>query len=210
MPDPIRFRSIDDSNRKDHYHLTDADNCVYLMEYTPGQRYDFGDANSIISNLKKSPLLKTERQYHWKLQDIRRCISMIQNALDADWLSTGTMVPIPPSKTADHPEYDDRITVICRAIQHQGRSVDVRELVRQRQSTDAAHLSPGNRPSLQDLIVNYMIDASLSTPAPISILLVDDVLTAGSHFKAAQHHLQRRFPGVPIYGAFIARCVRQA
>lgn len=210
MPDPIRFRSIDDSNRKDHYHLTADDNCVYLMEYTPGQKYDFGEANSIISNLKKSPLLRAERQYHWKQQDMRRCSRIIQDALDPNWLSTGTMVPIPPSKIVDHPEYDDRMTAICRAIRHEGRGVDVRELVRQRQSTDAAHLSPGNRPSIQDLIANYMVDETLAKPPPISILLVDDVLTAGSHFKAAQHHLQRRFPDVPIYGAFIARCVRQA
>lgn len=208
MPDQIRFRSIDDGNRKDHYHLTAEDSCVYLMEYTPGQRFDFGEANSIISNLKKSPLLKAERQYHWKIQDMRRCTRMIEGALAADWLATGTLVPIPPSKTIDHPEYDDRMTVICRGIRREGQGVDVREMIRQQHSTDAAHLSPGNRPSLQTLISNYEVDEALCHPEPTSILLVDDVLTAGSHFKAAQRKLQQRFPDVPIYGAFIARCAR--
>ena len=210
MPDPIRFRSIDDSNRGDHYHLTAEDPCIYLLEYTPGHNYSFGEANSIISNLKKPPSQKHERHYHWKIRDIQRCTRMLEGALTMDWLATGTIVPIPPSKAADHPEYDDRMSVICRGLRCAGHSVDVRDMIRQRQSTEAAHLSFGNRPKLQDLVANYEIVEALTNPRPKEILVVDDVLTAGSHFKAVQHHLRHHFPDVPIYGAFIARCVRQA
>ena len=102
------------------------------------------------------------------------------------------------------------MSVICRGIRCAGHHVDVRDLIRQRHSTDAAHLSFGNRPKLQDLVANYEIDENLADPRPTEILVVDDVLTAGSHFKAVQHHLRSRFPDVPIYGAFIARCVRPA
>jgi hypothetical protein len=71
---------------------------------------------------------------------MQRCTRMLEGALTGDWLATGTIVPIPPSKTVDHPEYDDRMSAICRGIRHEGHGVDVRDLIRQRQSTEAAHL----------------------------------------------------------------------
>jgi adenine/guanine phosphoribosyltransferase-like PRPP-binding protein len=40
--------------------------------------------------------------------------------------------------------------------------------------------------------------------------LVDDVLTTGAHFKAAQAILQKAFPGVLIIGFFIARRVPES
>jgi hypothetical protein len=37
--------------------------------------------------------------------------------------------------------------------------------------------------------------------------ILDDVLTAGTHFRAMSIVLSQRFPGVPIVGLFIARRV---
>jgi len=39
--------------------------------------------------------------------------------------------------------------------------------------------------------------------------ILDDVLTAGTHFRAMQTVLSDRFPGVPIIGLFVARRVFQ-
>ena len=39
------------------------------------------------------------------------------------------------------------------------------------------------------------------------LFLVDDVLTAGSHFRAAKDLLSLNFPGVPVVGLFVARRV---
>jgi hypothetical protein len=38
--------------------------------------------------------------------------------------------------------------------------------------------------------------------------LVDDVLNSGKHFKVAQEILSQRFPGTPVIGIFVARCIR--
>ena len=42
------------------------------------------------------------------------------------------------------------------------------------------------------------------------IFIVDDVLTTGAHFVAAQSLLKRQFPETPIKGVFVARRVLPA
>lgn len=66
------------------------------------------------------------------------------------------------------------------------------------------------RRSVQALVDIYKVDETLAEPPPRLIGIVDDVLTVGTHFKAMQAVLSRRFPGVPIAGFFIARRVPEA
>lgn len=82
----------------------------------------------------------------------------------------------------------------------------MRELVVQTASLEAAHESDV-RPRVQDLLDVYEIDEAVATPAPARIRIVDDVLTAGTHYRAMHTILSDRFPGVPIVGFFIARRV---
>lgn len=88
-----------------------------------------------------------------------------------------------------------------------GLQVDVRELIVQRESTTPAHLSGDYRPRVAEILENYEIDESLIEPPPNSIGLFDDILTAGSHFRAAKLLLQQRFGDIPVVGIFIARRV---
>ena len=82
--------------------------------------------------------------------------------------------------------------------------VDIRELIVQTQSTTAAHEAIG-RPGSRQIQAGYEIDEALTTPAPTSIAIVDDVLTTGAHFRAARAVLGARFPTAAIVGLFIAR-----
>jgi predicted amidophosphoribosyltransferase len=126
---------------------------------------------------------------------------LLARTINARWLTTGTLVPVPPSKAADDPLYDDRMLQICRGIP----GADVRELVQQRATIRSASKSAGNRPAFDELLANYMINEAACAPVPTQIAVVDDVLTAGSHFRAMHAALSARFPGVPIAGIFIAR-----
>ncbi|MGE0093733.1 MAG: hypothetical protein AB7T40_04385 [Alphaproteobacteria bacterium] len=175
----------------------------YLYEYTSGQNYLFGETNNLISNLKKSPTRANRpAEYRHKLDAIQKCARDLSHALNREWLDGATLVPVPPSKARGTPEYDDRISQICRAIP--ASPIDVRELVVQRTSMDAAHVS-GNRPSVEELLAAYEIDEALTSPAPLRIAIVDDVVTAGTHYRAVHTLLSGRFPGIPVIGVFIAR-----
>jgi hypothetical protein len=71
---------------------------------------------------------------------------------------------------------------------------------------DASHTSE-NRLTVEELLDAYRIDETLCAPEPRAIGIVDDVLTAGVHFRAMHAILSERFPDASIVGFFIARRV---
>lgn len=145
----------------------------------------------------------TKGGWHYKGQAIRQCIGELCDAINPAWLADATLVPTPGSKIVGHPDYDDRMIQICNGL---STSADVRSLVYQIRSTERAHeAAQGERITVEELLEIYRIDESLSAPKPKQIGIFDDVLTAGTHFRAMHTVLSQMFPGVPITGLFIAR-----
>jgi hypothetical protein len=194
-----KLTPFDDGTREDHFYLRADDDCFYFIEYTARKRYDHSPANSFIGNLKKSPNKRGTYEWRHKLNAIAEAASTLQRELPKKWLAGSTFVPIPPSDAKDDPEYDDRMTQILARLK-----VDVREVVYQRCSMPPTHESE-ERHSVDDLLENYEIDEGQAKPAPKHIVIVDDMVTAGAHFRAMTRILSRRFPGVPISGVFLAR-----
>jgi hypothetical protein len=202
-----RFQRIDPTNIDAHPHLRPEDECYFLFEYTSGKDYRFSGTNDLISNLKKKPSRSGRPDYRYKLAAMTRCSTWLDGAINADWLRHATLVPVPPSKARGDPDYDDRMLAICRDIAP-GFSVDVRELVIQGGSLKAAPESvSGERPTIGDLLRVYSIDEAVAVPPRLAIGVVDDVLTAGTHYRAMHMILRNRFPTTPIVGFFIARRV---
>lgn len=196
----VRFREIDDQNRDDHYYITNDDACLFLYEYTSGMGYAHSETNSLILNLKKK---KNSGGYIWKGRAIASCAAALGPALNPKWLAEAVLVPIPPSKIKTDPMYDDRMTQVCRSIRS-SVPIDVRELIEQIHSTPAVH--DGDRLRPEEIEANYRVDENqCSEGQPKYIGLVDDMLTAGAHFRAAKNILSKRFPASKITGIFIAR-----
>ncbi len=200
----MRLSEIDDSNRGDHSRLLPEDTCLYLYEYTSGRDYSFSATNNLINNLKKKPTASAA-QLRYKGNAIIGCANDLRAALHPNWLDVATIVPVPGSKAADHPDFDNRMEQIARLIRP---GLDVRNLVIQAQSTHAAHeVGAGDRVTVEELLELYSINEAIAAPTPRQIGILDDVLTAGTHFRAMKIKLAQRFPGVPIVGLFIARRV---
>jgi hypothetical protein len=96
------------------------------------------------------------------------------------------------------------MTLVLQAVTRGIHEADIRELIIQCESMTPAHVSGLFRPTVAEIMENYEIDESLTEPPPNAIGLFDDILTAGSHFRAAKLVLLERFPGVPIVGVFLA------
>jgi hypothetical protein len=200
---PQRLTLVDELIRPDHSYLTAEDTCYFLGEYTARGGHSFSATNSLICNFKKSVEKRGQYQWRYKEQAIRQSAAAFRCAINGEWFDTATLVPIPPSKAKTDPLYDDRLAWMLQTIRPQP-PLDIRELIVQRESTEAAHHS-NNRPRPETLEALYEIDQTLVTPQPQVIGLFDDVLTTGAHFKAAQSLLNTVFPGIRVIGFFIAR-----
>lgn len=210
---PTRLTRIDELTRPDHTFLDPADVCFYLGEYTARAGYSFSATNDLIQNLKKPMDRKGKREWKYKEWAIARSAEMLREAVPEEWLGQATFIPIPPSKTKDHDEYDDRLIQILQKF-GEGRTIDVRELLAMTESFDPAHLRDDAR-SVAEIVRRMKVDDSLMEPAPQAICIFDDVLTTGAHFKAAQMWLKNRMQHVqigpvPIVGLFLARRAPEA
>lgn len=205
---PQRLTKIDELARPDHWYLTAADDCYFLGEYTARKGFAFSVTNQLVLNFKKSMDKRGTSQWRYKDRAIGEAAAAFQTAMPGDWLNTATLVPMPPSKAKTDPLYDDRLLRMLQAIRPQP-PLDIRELLLQRLSTEAAH-DQENRPRPEDIEANYTIDERLRNPVPQAVGLFDDVLTTGAHYRAASNVLQRAYPGVRIIGLFIARRVPEA
>jgi predicted amidophosphoribosyltransferase len=197
----VKLTRIDDLTLVDHYHLTAEDECYFLREYTPRQGFSYSDTNNIVQNLKKGLDRRGKPEWSYKEQAIRRAAQELRAAWNPQSLRDATVVPIPPHTHRADPLYDDRVTQIAQLM-----GANVREIIVQKTSLAASHDS-ASRPSPSQLRANYEIDEKACTPPPTSIVVLDDMLTAGAHFRAVSDMLKGRFPGVPLAGVFYARRV---
>jgi predicted amidophosphoribosyltransferase len=208
----FHLQEIDELLRREHCYLESEDNCYFFGEYTPlreladkAEYYNTG-FNQLISNLKKPPSKKSN-VYEWrhKLIAIAKAASMFRSSLGDKYLMSGTIVPIPPSKIPSDPEYDDRmIQMVSKMVE--GLNADVRELITLDHSMTPTHASD-RRLKPEELEPHYSVNEACANPAPTSVFLFDDVITNGSHYKAIQSVLKKRFPGVSVIGFFIARTI---
>ncbi|HGE2385923.1 TPA: hypothetical protein ACN6YO_003727 [Klebsiella oxytoca] len=204
----FRLTQIDELIRGQHYHLDAGDLCYFFGEYTARQHAAYSETNQLIMNLKKGNERRGLQDYHYKGVAINRVAQMITSTIGN--ISDYTFVPVPPSKCRTDAAYDDRMTAILRTAHAMNSSLDFRELVLQNQSTIASHASTASRPTPDEIMVNYRLDASLLAGIRGNIVIFDDVLTAGSHFKAMKQFLRQHLPEASILGLFVARTAREA
>lgn len=200
-----RFIKIDEALRPEHSYLSQDDECYFLGEYHPRAGFKAGLINDMISNIKKSVDKQHLPEYRFKEAAILSANRMLRAALSADAQAACTFVPIPPSKAIDDPLYDDRMFRVLAAGQP---PLDVRSLLTMRESTRAHHeYAEGvRRPTPDDLRELLVLsEAQLAAPMRQTIVLFDDVITNGTHFKACKQILLQRMPAARVIGLFIGR-----
>ena len=201
-----RWRRTDDSiwlyNCPEHKEL----NLIYGRIYTVGEGYQFSDTNQQISNLKIKPS-ETQR-LRWKRVAINKFVNELTALLKANVPANRSMalIPIPPSKTTRHPEYDDRLLQVASAVATNLAAVrcwPVLECVVDRESL---HTGSSQR-TTQEVYRSIGIDESIfsSYNSDEIFCLLDDVLTSGASFSAARNKLIERCPGKRISGIFWAK-----
>ena len=88
--------------------------------------------------------------------------------------------------------------------QNRGYRLDVREMDEQTQSTAAAH-DTDTRPEPAGLVKLYEIQQFMVSEAQDRIVICDDVLTTGCHFRAMEMVILAAISSATIRGMFLAR-----
>jgi hypothetical protein len=204
---------IDEAVRKEYYFIEPHDTCLYVWErmshlWREGERLDYSQypVNGLISNLQIPASCKAShaKRYYWKEKAIKYAAFALGKLIPDILRQEGVVfVAIPPSKIETDPDYDPRIIDTLRAVRP--RLPDIRPLVvLSGEGFDSKQkgLKPADRAQY------YAVDEDLADPEPQTIVLFDDVLTTGCHFKAMELVLKERFPEVETLGLFLARTVR--
>jgi hypothetical protein len=197
---------IDELTRGDHPRLLPDDVIFYFGDYTARAGYDHSACNQLVFNIKKPMSYRESGQWYYKTKAIEDCAKLVASTV-MNSLGQLTFVPIPPSKVKYDAGYDNRIVqMMSQVVSASGERAQILELVTQKVSRDAAH-ETGVRPTVDDLKANYELDASLLSQVRQNLIIVDDVLTNGTSFRAMSDTIKLALPEHSIFGLFIARTV---
>ncbi|MCY4302004.1 MAG: hypothetical protein OXC68_09775 [Aestuariivita sp.] len=184
---------------------------MFLGEYNARKGFSHSATNNLIINFKKPLERKDRSEWRHKLRNIKIAANALYNAFGNADLRSYTFVPVPPSKARANPLYDDRMMVMLGTLsklfyQNRGYHLDVREMVKQTRNTVAAH-ETDTRPEPAALVALYEIQQCMVSAAQDRIVICDDVLTTGCHFRAMEIVIMAAIPNATIYGMFLARRV---
>lgn len=206
----FKLQKIDQSLLKEHYFLEKNDYCFFFGDYAASQGYTHSPMNDLIHNFKKPVDRKKKQEWQYKEQAINKVVQMLLDSKNWQAFKKYTWIPIPPSKSRSDKDYDDRLMKVLLKLKEQEPSLDVRDLFSIKSSRKAAHEPDSKRPKPEEHMKNMIFDQNQKDPSPIKIIVFDDVITTGSHFKAVQAILRQNFPDTPIAGVFIARTTHTA
>ncbi len=207
MSEQIRLLKLDAISLSQHLDLTEDDDCFYWREFTARTDYTRSPTNQLITNFKILPTAK--HRLHHKTGAINQIVEEFIQINNSDRpYEEYTFVPIPPSKISTHPDFDDRLNIVLQRVSNRKNiKMDIRPLITQNIDTESAHTNQAPRLTIAELCDLYQINEDIISPTPKKIVIFDDVLTKGTHFKAMQKTLQKIYPDVPIVGLFIALSV---
>lgn len=192
-----------------HFDLEESDDCYYLRDYVSGEGFQGGKTNSLIINFKKSVEHKGKDHYQYKESAIKQIVEELVLALRENKnLDKMIFCPIPPSKQMSDPLYDDRLSKVLKMVsEHIPITFD--EMLETISSHPAQHIS-ATRLSKTELKGKIGLTSHSVDPTGKVVVLVDDVISNGRHFKVCSEIIKDRFPGTRVIGLFIARRVEGA
>jgi len=164
----------------EHCYLDTTDECYFTDEY-----------DSFNGTGMKPKILSLKRGNESAIVALAR---QLASALPLEWSTNYTFVPMPASSGAANP---------LRSMLGRLHVEDTRDLLIQIEDTPSSH--NGWRPTPQERAKLLRLNELEVDPEPEAVVIVDDVLATGSHFRAAKMILRQRWPYMRVIGVLLAR-----
>ncbi|MEI2453833.1 hypothetical protein [Lysobacter firmicutimachus] len=187
--------------------LDASDSCWHIGEFQSHGGWSAGETNQQIKNLKiEVPVPPNRKRY--KDEAVRYWGGKLAECLSADAIRRDvTFVPAPCSKPVGHAEYDDRIRRVLDDLAGRIGVLDIRELVVTHTERQAQHKGE-HRSSPAELLQTLRLNpAALQLPLRPIVLILDDVFTQGSTFRALKTLITPVHGVQEVGGIFLARTV---
>lgn len=177
-------------------HIDEDDKCYYFME-KEAEGYTVSTANNLINNFKKPVDRRGRAEWAYKERAIR---IFIKDLCDLDYPHSYTIIPAPTSKPRGHEDWDDRLDKVV-----EGMAACKTELTLEKALDTASVLTPAHLGGSRDIddIKSQTVWNGIGTLEGDTVILVDDVLTTGAHFKAWKEFIMENDPRVKnVIGLF--------
>ena len=164
----------------EHCYLDTTDECYFTDEYESCGR-----------PAMKGQILSLKRGNESAIVGMAQ---QLASAMPREWIRNYTFVPMPPSSGTTSP---------ARSILRRQHFTDTRDLLVQLGDTPSSH--NGWRPMPDQRARLLTLNELEVHPQPNAIVIVDDVLATGSHFRAAKMIVRQRWSHMRVIGVFLAR-----
>ena len=204
----FRWQTINKIGAFNHRCLEPDDSCMFLMvreHHEPQDPVDsWSEPYRLVKNLKIKPseLKRNPARRRYKQSaierfavDLRRLLSQSSNKL--------AIIPAATSRRKNDEDYDDRLVKACSLASAPLPNVDCWDIFDLAQSVPSASREGGTRDP-KAIASNILITQRFDANQYDHILIIDDVITTGAHFKACQEVIYSAF-GKKAFGVFWAR-----
>jgi len=175
------------------------DVCYYARDYISRGSHKDSEANQLISNFKRHPRFRGQAPWRYKQRAIEQFAAELGDVIGKN----RSIAAIPSSKLPDHPEYDSRLLDTLGVLKRLRPDLVIETPLSMKASTKPSHL--GGSRSIDE--ISFNLEWSGLSGNSQSLILIDDVLTTGAHFKACKQVIAANAPDVCVIGIFWARTV---
>ena len=180
--------------------ISDSEKCLYTRDYISGGGFE-GEANQLILNFKKSLDKKGTAQWQHRDRAVRLFAQEIASIVPDVPMH---FMAIPGSKPWEHSENNQRFQDLFKELKRIRPKILFHWPINCRKAIKGS--SQGGTRSPKEIMDNYKWAGFSCNINEISkIIIVDDVITSGAHFRACVDYLKEQGFKGEITGVFWAK-----
>jgi hypothetical protein len=179
------------------HYLKGEENCWYARDYISGGGIE-GEANQLILNFKKSVDKRGSNQWHYRDQAVSQFARELAPLFGDNPFH---IMAIPGSKPWAHPENNQRFQDVFKDLKRLRANLTIHWPIDCQNAVTGS--SQGGTRSPVQIKSNYVWRGFISEIN--QILIVDDVITSGAHFRACADFLRENGFQGEVLGFFWAK-----